>query len=598
LNKVAHTQAALGKAKEALDLALISMESGFVQLDAQRKVVNWNQRFVDLHQWLAGHVVRHVPFVQLMQRTAVHLLPQANETERMQWAAQRMELLDGNHDSRQVTDPDGTIIEISERATPDGGIVIVYQDVTRLRSAMAHVELLAFYDPLTGLPNRRLLNDRLRHSLHASMRSQRHGALLFLDLDHFKTLNDTCGHVVGDELLQQVSARLKRCVREEDTVSRFGGDEFVVMLENLSADVQEATQQATAVGQDILAQMNLPYVLLNNDYRCTCSVGATLFGAEQHDAHELLQQADIAMYQVKGSGRNAMCFFDPQMLAAITSRSHLERDLRQALTAHQLVLHYQVQVANSGRPVGAEVLIRWNHPQRGLVMPSQFIALAEETGIIVSIGEWVLASACEQLQAWAHQPQFSQLQLAVNVSARQFQADNFVAVVSTLIEQYRIDAALLKLELTESLVLNNIAHTTQKMKALKQLGVRFSMDDFGTGYSSLAYLTELPLDQLKVDQSFVRNIGVKASDCAVINTIIGLGRSLSLEVIAEGVETLEQRDFLAQHGCNLCQGYLFGKPVPLANFEASFNAIFEAHVVHSMPWAAPGRDQPTLHAVA
>jgi EAL domain-containing protein (putative c-di-GMP-specific phosphodiesterase class I) len=248
--------------------------------------------------------------------------------------------------------------------------------------------------------------------------------------------------------------------------------------------------------------------------------------------------------------------------------------------------------------VGAEVLIRWNHPQRGLVMPSQFIGLAEETGIIVSIGEWVLASACEQLQAWAHQPQFSQLQLAVNVSARQFQADNFVAVVSTLIEQYRIDAALLKLELTESLVLNNIAHTTQKMKALKQLGVRFSMDDFGTGYSSLAYLTELPLDQLKVDQSFVRNIGVKASDCAVINTIIGLGRSLSLEVIAEGVETLEQRDFLAQHGCNLCQGYLFGKPVPLANFEASFNAIFEAHVVHSMPWAAPGRDQPSLHAVA
>jgi diguanylate cyclase (GGDEF)-like protein len=445
----------------------------------------------------------------------------------------------------------------------------VYQDVTRLQRAIADVEMLAFYDPLTGLPNRRLLNDRLQQSILASLRTGRHGALLFLDLDHFKNLNDTAGHDTGDVLLQQVAQRLKTCVREEDTVARLGGDEFVVMLQSLSTRPEEAASQAQKVGETILTSLNKPYQLNGTEYNSSCSVGATLFGKTHQDAADLLKQADIAMYQVKNTGRNALCFFDPNMLAAITARADTERALRQALELKQLVLHYQIQVAAHGSPIGAEVLIRWQHPERGMVPPGQFIGLAEETGLILPIGEWVLRTACEQLKRWEAHPRASALKLAVNVSARQFRAPGFVQLVGSIVRETGIQPKLLKLELTESMVLDNIADTIATMQQLKALGVGFSIDDFGTGYSSLAYLTQLPLDQLKIDQSFVRNIGLQASDSAVIDTIIGLARSLGLEVIAEGVETSEQRDFLAQHGCERCQGYLFGKPVPITEFEAS-----------------------------
>ena len=297
-------------------------------------------------------------------------------------------------------------------------------------------------------------------------------------------------------------------------------------------------------------------------------MGATLFGKDGQGASDLLRQADIAMYQVKTSGRNAFCFFDPQMLSAITQRADMERDLRHALAQQQFVLHYQVQVAEHARPVGAEALIRWQHPHKGMVAPLQFIGLAEETGLIIAVGEWVLRTACLQLKSWETLPAAADLQLAVNVSARQFRSRGFVEQVQKTVQQTGVRTHLLKLELTESLVLDNIKDAIEKMQALKALGVRFSMDDFGTGYSSLSYLTRLPLDQLKIDQSFVRNIGQQASDSVVIDTIIGLGRSLGLEVIAEGVETAEQRDFLAQHGCQLCQGYLFGKPVPIEEFES------------------------------
>jgi diguanylate cyclase (GGDEF)-like protein len=461
------------------------------------------------------------------------------------------------------------MLEVVERPTPDGGTVITYQDVTRLRQAMADVELLAFYDPLTGLPNRRLLNDRLQQGILATLRTGRHGALLFLDLDNFKNLNDTAGHDTGDLLLQQVAQRLKLCVREEDTVARLGGDEFVVMLQSLSPEPLEAAAQAKKVGETILGSLTQPYTLKDTEHTSTCSVGATLFGKTHQDAADLLKQADIAMYQVKNSGRNAMCFFDPYMLTNITSRADLERALRQALELQQLVLHFQVQVAAHGRPIGAEVLIRWQHPERGMVPPGQFIGLAEETGLILPIGEWVLRTACQQLKCWETTPQAATLQLAVNVSARQFRAADFVNQVQRIVLETGVQPRLLKLELTESLVLDNINETVEKMQQLKAMGVRFSMDDFGTGYSSLAYLTRLPLDQLKIDQSFVRNIGLQASDSAVIDTIIGLGRSLGLEVIAEGVETAEQRDFLAEHGCERCQGYLFGKPMAIEAFESA-----------------------------
>jgi diguanylate cyclase (GGDEF)-like protein len=566
LRRLARAQVSIGRAKSALDQALESMVSGFVLLDGQNHVLNWNRRFEQLHPWLEGRVRAQMPFSDLLEQTASHMMPLGSLHERRKWVAHRLVLLDEQHDPRQVTMPNGTILEITERATADGSVVIVYQDVTRLRRAVAEVELLAFYDPLTGLPNRRLLNDRLQQCIHASTRSGRHGVLLFLDLDHFKTLNDTAGHEMGDLLLKQVAQRLKTCVREEDTVARLGGDEFVVMLQNLSSKPLEAASKAQALGESILSRLNKPYQLLQSEYTSTCSIGATLFGTVHQEASELLKEADIAMYQVKNTGRNGLCFFDPDMLAAITARAEMERDLRHALTSQQLLLYYQVQVAEQGRPVGAEVLLRWQHPSQGLVAPGQFIALAEETGLILSIGEWVLRTACLQLKAWEGTPA-AELQLAVNVSARQFRNANFVQQVETIVLETGARAHLLKLELTESMVLDNIADTIQKMQQLRALGVHFSLDDFGTGYSSLAYLTRLPLDQLKIDQSFVRNIGVQAGDSAVIDTIISLARSLNLEVIAEGVETVHQRDFLAQHGCVHCQGYLFGRPIPIQDFE-------------------------------
>ena len=582
LNSLAKAQRTVSRSKETLDRALESMESGFLLLDANQQVLSWNRRFVELYPWLRELMVLNVPFETLICRMAEVSMPQGSAQERASWVAHRMDLLKSPFDAHQQTTPSGIMLEIVERTTPDGGTVIVYQDVTRLRKAMADVELLAFYDTLTGLPNRRLLNDRLQQGINATLRTTRHGALLFLDLDHFKTINDTLGHGMGDLLLQQVALRLKTCVREGDTVARLGGDEFVVMLQNLSTDTVEAARQAQKVGHTILDSLNAPYRLLDTEHTSTCSMGATLFGKTQQDSAELLKQADIAMYQVKNAGRNALCFFDPAMLSAITARAEIERDLRHALESDQLVLHYQVQVAEHGRPVGAEVLIRWQHPERGMVPPGQFIALAEETGLILPIGAWVLRTACLQLKVWESLPVAADLQLAVNVSARQFRGADFVQTVRDIVRETGIKPELLKLELTESVVLDNINDTIEKMQTLKAMGVRFSMDDFGTGYSSLAYLTRLPLDQLKIDQSFVRNIGMLTADSAVIDSIIGLARSLELDVIAEGVETAAQRDFLAEHGCENCQGYFFGKPVPIDDFEALLKDLIADSVADSL----------------
>lgn len=568
LSRLSNARQSMARSKEVLDQALESMVSGFVLLDARQQVLSWNRRYLELHPWLAGRIQVGTSFETLATITARHLQPLASDTEIAAWVQNRLSHLRTVHESRQVVAPDGLILEVTERSTPDGGMVIVYQDVTRLRQAVADVEMLAFYDPLTGLPNRRLLQDRLKQALHACSRSGRCGALLFLDLDHFKTLNDTAGHLVGDMLLQQVAQRLRGAVRDDDTVARLGGDEFVVMLQSLSGERAEAAAQTRRVAETILASLNKPYLLQDVEHSSSSSIGATLFGPDAHDAADLLKQADIAMYQVKTAGRNGLCFFDPEMLASITVRADIERDLRHALAERQFELHYQVQTGENGHPFGAEVLIRWRHPEKGLISPAQFIAVAEETGLIVPMGDWVLRTACQQLKAWESVPAADDLRLAVNVSARQFRSPDFVQRVRRKLQETGARPHLLELELTESLVLDNIKDAIRKMEELKALGVRFSMDDFGTGYSSLAYLTRLPLSQLKIDQSFVRNIGHQASDSAVIDTIIGLARSLDLEVIAEGVETTEQRDFLNQHGCQLCQGYLFGKPMPLHEFEA------------------------------
>ncbi|MDO9366380.1 MAG: EAL domain-containing protein [Methylotenera sp.] len=440
-------------------------------------------------------------------------------------------------------------------------------DVTTSKAAAAEIENLAFYDHLTGLPNRRLLVDRLNHALLYSARHDKDGAVLFLDLDHFKTINDTLGHDVGDVLLQQVATRLTNCVREGDTVARLGGDEFVVMIEGLNEQGAEAATQTEEVGEKILLALNLPYQLVGQEHQIGCSIGVALFSDHKQSLDDLLKHADIAMYQAKKSGRNALRFFDPKMQASINTRVALEADLRIALKEKQFKLYFQPQVYHNRQITGAEVLIRWQHPNRGLVSPYDFIPLAEETGLILPIGQWVLETACQQIKAWENNLLTQHLQLAVNVSARQFFQPNFVEQVLLAIHQTKINPDKLKLELTESLVLDDITDTIDKMHQLQKVGVRFSMDDFGTGQSSLAYLTQLPLDQLKIDQSFTRNIGVKRSDAVIVQTIIGMGNNLGMEIIAEGVETEAQREFLQAHGCPVFQGYLFSKPVPLETFE-------------------------------
>lgn len=444
-------------------------------------------------------------------------------------------------------------------------------DITASKAAAAEIENLAFHDHLTGLPNRRLLLDRLHQALLYSARNGKDGALLFLDLDHFKTINDTLGHDVGDLLLQQVANRLTNCVREGDTVARLGGDEFVVMIEDLSGHSLEAANQAEDIGEKMLTQLNEPYELAGQQQHISSSIGIALFSDHKESSDELLKHADIAMYQAKKSGRNTLRFFDPQMQANITSRVALESDLRLALKEKQFLLYYQPQVYHNRQVTGAEVLLRWQHPTRGLVSPLDFIPLAEETGLILPIGLWVLHTACKQIKVWESNVHTQHLQLAVNVSARQFFQPDFVSQVLQAINQSKINPDKLKLELTESLVLDDITDTINKMHALQKIGVRFSMDDFGTGQSSLAYLTQLPLDQLKIDQSFTRNICVKHSDAVIVQTIIGMGNNLGMEIIAEGVETEEQRAFLQQHGCPVFQGYLFSKPVLLEEFETMLN---------------------------
>jgi diguanylate cyclase (GGDEF)-like protein len=426
---------------------------------------------------------------------------------------------------------------------------------------------LAFFDQLTNLPNRILLMDRLRQSMAASDRNGSHGAILFIDLDNFKTLNDTLGHDMGDLLLKQVGERLRACVRAADTVARLGGDEFVVMLSELRADACEAAAQVEAVGNKILATLAHTYELNGAPSRSTSSIGAALFKGTSTSTDDLLKQADLAMYKAKAEGRNALRFFDPAMLVVMMERTALESDLREAVRDGHLLLHYQAQVVGDGRITGVEALARWPHHRRGMVSPAQFIPLAEEAGLILPLGQWVLRTACIQLAAWAKRPETAHLTIAVNVSANQFSQPDFVDQLLTILGETGARPQRLKLELTESLLVANIGQLIEKMFALKAKGIGFSLDDFGTGYSSLAYLKRLPLDQLKIDQSFVRDVLTDPNDASIARTIIALAKSLNLGVIAEGVETTAQRDFLASSGCHAYQGYLFSRPLPLTDFE-------------------------------
>jgi|GEM_PF-1811379 len=482
------------------------------------------------------------------------------------------------------TAPDGRTIWLSTSKVPLRGeenqiigVLGIYTDITSRKLSEERISELAFFDQLTGLANRTLLMDRLKQAITAGQRNGRFGAVLLIDLDNFKTLNDTLGHDIGDILLKQVAYRLTLAVREGDTVARLGGDEFVVILEHLSQNELEAAEQTKIVGNKIHATLNLVYELQTHAHYSTPSIGITLFHGNQHTIDELMKQADIAMYEAKKDGRNALRFFDPHMQESINARMELELELHNALQKKQLHLYYQIQVDNSDNPLGAEALIRWIHPEHGLVSPNEFIPLAEETGLILPIGKWVLETACEQLNKWQQNEHTRGFVLSINVSAKQLHQADFVDMVQAAIKQYDINPTLLKLELTESMLLENIENSIATMNALSEIGVLISLDDFGTGYSSLQYLKRLPLDQLKIDQSFVRDLVSDNSDRAIVRTIIVMAHSLNLDVIAEGVETEEQRQLLVNKGCIHFQGYLFGKPVPIEQFEA---VLVNAPLIH------------------
>jgi diguanylate cyclase (GGDEF)-like protein/PAS domain S-box-containing protein len=556
-------------AEEAQRIAACAFESqqGITITDAQRVILRVNQAFTQITGYSAEEAIGQTPRLLSSGRQGkdfyaamTHALDNEGAWSGEIWNRRK---------NGDIYPEWLTISAVKNHAGATTHYVGIFTDLSEHLNAQAQIATLAFYDPLTQLPNRRMLLDRLEQTLHASTRHNRHYALLFVDLDNFKTLNDTLGHHQGDLLLAQVAQRLKTCLRDGDMVARLGSDEFVVLLEDLGEDSIEAAAQAEAVGNTILKGFEPAFMLDQGDYHATPSIGITLFGGSALQGSEQpLQHAELAMFQAKAAGRNTLRFFDTRMQAEVHARAALEADLREALQRQQLVLHYQPQVVGSNRITGVEALLRWQHPVRGMVSPAEFIPLAEETGLILPMGQWVLEQACTQLAAWADHPGLAQLTIAVNVSARQVQQADFVQRVQDTLTRTRAQPQRLKLELTESMLVDDVQAIIARMAALKALGVGFALDDFGTGYSSLAYLKRLPLDQLKIDQGFVRNIVTDPNDAAIAKMVIVLAESLGLSVIAEGVELQAQADFLAHLGCHAYQGYLFSRPLPVPDLEA------------------------------
>lgn len=450
--------------------------------------------------------------------------------------------------------------------------VMTFTDITDRKRTEEKIHQLAFFDPLTKLPNRQFLFDRLQQALMASTTSQHYGALLLVDLDFFMTLNDTLGHDVGDQLLFEVATNLVETLSSNGLVARLGNDEFVVLLEQLGTVLQDAVDQAADIGNQLLAILDRTYQLSNNSYVGTASIGITLFSGHEEDSFdELLKQIDLALRHAKASGRNALSFYAPQMQARVSERAELEADLRVAIRLEQFVLHYQPQIDSVGNLIGAEALVRWQCPKRGTVSPDQFISILEETGLILSLGNWIIQTACEQLAHWSGQPQLEALTISVNMSARQIHQPDFVSQVLYAINRTGANPRRLELELTESLLLNDVEDTIEKMTALRNRGLTFALDDFGTGYSSLSILKRLPIDRLKIDRSFVMEIPTDQSASTIVRAIVGLGNSLGLMMVAEGVETIQQLKFLNEYGCHAYQGYLFARPLDKDEFRLFVN---------------------------
>lgn len=554
------------RAEDELRIAAIAFESqsGMIITDAGTNILRVNPAFTRLTGYSPQEAVGKTPRLLSSGRHSPEFYRQmwAMIAEKGQWQGQ----IWNRHKNGRIFSEWLTITAVLDADKRATHYVSTFSEITESAEAEAKIHRLAYYDALTQLPNRRLLHDRIGQALVAVSRNGLYGAILLIDLDGFMALNDRNGHDSGDQLLLEVARRLLLTVRDSDTVSRLDGDQFVVVLEELSSDEEEAATLAKQVGGKLGAAISEPCLINGIDFQCTASIGVSLFHT-QDTVEQLLKHANLAMYQAKAAGRNGLRFFDPVLQARIDDRSALIADLHQALAEQQLQLHYQPQFDAEGRIVGAETLLCWTHPRRGPVAPDVFIPLAEESGLIMSIGYWVLESACAQLKAWAANENARELMLAVNVSPRQFADPAFAEQVRSVLAASGANPARLKLELTESLALDNIEDTIEKMHLLKALGITFSMDDFGTGYSSLAYLTQLPLDELKIDRSFVMNLPDNATDGIIARTIITMGRGLALKVVAEGVETERQRAFLEFHGCHAYQGYLYSRPLPQFRFE-------------------------------
>lgn len=557
----------LREAESQLRIAAVAFESqiGMVVTNEKGTILRVNQAFTKI----TGYTMAEMSGKNLMrlksrrQNTMAYKHAWKTLQEQGTWSSEVW-------NKRKNGEAYPELINITVVKNPDGHItnyVASLSDITAKKAADYEIHHLAFNDPLTNLPNRRFLLDKLKHELLSSSRTHLKGALLFLDLDNFKVLNDTMGHDLGDLLLKQVAERLLNSVRECDTVARLGGDEFVILLEDLSEDYFAAASQAADIAEKILSKLKQPYILDGHMHHGAASIGVAIIDKDMVKIEDILKQADIAMYQAKHSGRGNVKFFNQKMQESITTRAKMEEQLRKAFVLDEFELYYQVQI-NIDHPIGAEALIRWHQPQRGLVPPNEFIPIAEEANLILSIGTWVLECACRQLQAWQQNALTRHLVLSINISAKEFNQANFADIVKEVVQRHGINPNLLMLELTESMLLEDIENIIASMSELKDIGVKFSLDDFGTGYSSLQYLKRLPLDQLKIDRSFVQDITSDSRDQAVVRTIIAMARSLELDVIAEGVETKEQQERLLMKGCNNFQGYLFSKPLPLAAFEA------------------------------